>query len=162
MEPLSIATAVAGFADAATLVGKGILLLRTISNADADFCSLLSELESLHVFVQQVSWVVGDLSQPSARGPEPCVKHIESVLGRLLQTVRELEALAKDLVSGREGQLNKKGETKISKVKWLKHKHAATALRQRCRRSREDMNSLLSPVGLLLQRYGLGGLSWST
>ncbi|EJT69460.1 hypothetical protein GGTG_13079 [Gaeumannomyces tritici R3-111a-1] len=151
MEPLSIATAVAGFADAAMLVGKGIRLLRTISNVDSDFRSLLSELDALQIFVDQVSRVIEEISQPSMKASEPSLEHLEAVLYRLVQTTKELESLAKDLVSGAEGHLGREGGTKISKVKWLKHRSATTALRQRCRSSREDMNSLLGPVGLLLQ-----------
>lgn len=152
MDPLTIATAVVTFVEVAAYVGKSIRLLRSIAQSGAEFCALVTELDFLHAFIEQLAQTVSDLSQSGTRASASSLQRLEYLRLELSRTAEQLGDLAGDLVAA--SKPNKNGEKKVPVIQWQRHKSKVSTLRAQCRHSRDDVCAFLKVLEPSVHAYG--------
>lgn len=146
MDPLSVAASAIAFAQAVGAIGAGINTLKSLQNMSAEFCDMLNELSSLQALLHQLRGTMEAAAEPGFLLPQRAVEPVTKIQQELSQIVNEIDAISRDIARTSNG-LNKKGQQKISVLRWQPRRQRLVDLREKARRCRDNLSACIDLLG---------------
>lgn len=150
MDPLSAIASVIAVSQA---LGVGVKVLKSLTNASAEFGDMLNELSTLQATMVQLCSAVNTMADdPQLCLPGEVVTRLEAIQRELGLIVGATEDIGTRLLrSKRPTDLNKKGDPKVSAIGWQRERGKAAKLRDRAKRCREDLSVCMGLLGVTEQ-----------
>jgi len=131
MDPLSVAASAIAIGQAASAVAMGVRALKSFSNGPVEFSELLTDLSSFEVVLEITRASVEAMQAlgPNMPAQSQSFVGLQALHRELTQCTENIDSLAKRMIAA-SGGVNKKGQHRIPRVRWLREKDNVAKLRQ--------------------------------
>jgi len=145
MDPLSIAAGAIAITQAASMVALGIRTLRSLANGPTEFAELLEDLTSLEGVLELTRASIEALQTLGSQLPARSVAALQTLHRELRHCTDKIEQLAQRLLAGSKG-VDKKGQPRVSRTRWLREKDTVADLRARVQRLHLGLSTCFAAV----------------
>jgi hypothetical protein len=159
MDPLSVTASAIAIGQAASAVAIGVRALRTLANGPDEFADLLRDLSAFEIVLEVTRASVNALQTLGSHVPGKALVALQALHHQLCLCTTEIDGFVNRMTAESKG-INKKGQHRIPRIRWLCEKATVSKLRQRVQHLQLELSACFTAVsathGYGIQSYGVG------
>jgi len=140
MDPLSATASAIAIAQAISAIAIGVQTLKSVRNAPAEFEALVADLTTLEAILKLTHDGLQALQTPGSPISAIAFSAVQTLHQELCQVAKALQDLTASLTAESKG-LNKMGQHRVGRIKWLREKDSITNLRDRAQRLHLELST---------------------
>lgn len=146
MDPLSVAASTIAIGQAASAIAVGVRALKSLANGPTEFRELLTDISAFEVVLEVTRASIEAMQTLGPQMPAQSFAGLQALQRELAQCTEDIDRFTKRMTFASDG-LDKKGQYRIPRLRWLREKDDIAKLRRRVQHLHLGLSTCLAAVG---------------